>query len=89
MCQAGVWGMDPPLFDGRKLVVMYSGDDAAAKKRVATLIAELGCDPFDLGELKYARLLESAAAIVIKLLMSGRDPHTVLNLIQPEAKKNS
>jgi hypothetical protein len=40
----------------------------------------------DLGELKYARLLESAAAIVIKLLFSGRDPHTVLNLIQPEVK---
>lgn len=45
-----------------------------------------GCDPVDIGELKYARLPEPAAAIVIKLLLSGRDPHTVLNLIQPEAK---
>jgi predicted dinucleotide-binding enzyme len=84
MCQASVWTMDPPLFDGRKLVVLYCGGDAAAKARTVGLIELIGCDHVDLGELKYARLLESAAAIVIKLLFSGRDPHTVLNLIQPE-----
>jgi hypothetical protein len=27
-----------------------------------------------------------AEAFVIKLLFSGRDPHTLLNLIQPESK---
>jgi hypothetical protein len=32
------------------------------------------------------RILESAAVIVIKLLFSDRDLHTVLNLIQPEVK---
>lgn len=86
MCQAKVWTMDPPLFDGRKLVTLYCGDDATAKASVATLIEEVGCDAVDLGELRYAQLLEPAAAIVIKFLLSGRDPHTVLNLIQPEAK---
>jgi predicted dinucleotide-binding enzyme len=86
MCQASVWTMDPPRYDGRKLVVLYCGNDAAAKDQVVTLIERIGCDPVDLGDLKYARLLESAAAIVIKLLFSGRDPHTVLNLIQPEVK---
>lgn len=86
MCQAMVWKMDPPLFDGRRLVVLYCGDDAEAKRQAAILISDIGCDPVDIGELKYARLLEPAAAIVIKLLLSGRDPHTVLNLIQPEAK---
>ncbi len=34
----------------------------------------------------YARLLEPTAAIVIKLLFSGHDARTVLNLIQPEVK---
>ena len=86
MCQAKVWTMDPPVFDGRKLVVLHCGDDAAAKAGVAGLIREIGAEPVDAGELKYARLLEAAAGIVIKLLFSGRDPHTVLNLIQPEVK---
>jgi predicted dinucleotide-binding enzyme len=84
MSQATVWKMDPPVFDGRPLVTLYCGDDPGAKRTVATLIADVGCDPEDLGELRYARLLEPAAAIVIKLLFSGRDVHTVLNLIKPE-----
>jgi 8-hydroxy-5-deazaflavin:NADPH oxidoreductase len=78
--------MDPPVFDGRRLVVLYCGDDADAKRQVATLIEDVGAEAVDLGELKYARLLEPAAAIVIKFLLAGRDPHTVLNLIQPEVK---
>lgn len=86
MCQAKVWQMDPPIFDGRPLVALYCGDDAAAKRQVAALIEDIGCEPVDLGELKYARLLEPAAAIVIKFLFAGRDPHTVLNLVQPESK---
>ena len=86
MCQAKVWQMEPPLFDNRRLVTLYCGDDATAKRQVASLIEDVGSEPVDLGELKYARLLEPAAAIVIKLLFSGRDPYTVLNLIQPEVK---
>ena len=86
MCQATVWQMDPPLFDGRRLAVLTCGNDPSAKGKVAGLIEEIGAEPVDLGPLDYARLLEAAAAIVIKLLFSGRDPHTVLNLIQPEAK---
>jgi len=86
MCQAMVWKMDPPLFDGRRLVVLHCGNDADAKLQVAALIEDIDCEPLDVGELKYARSLEAAAAIVIKLLLSGRDPHTVLNLIQPEVK---
>ncbi|MGB8427469.1 MAG: NAD(P)-binding domain-containing protein [Desulfobacterales bacterium] len=87
MCQASVWTMQPPIFDGRKLVVLYCGDDESAKARAITLIDLIGCDHVDIGELKYARLLEAAAAIVIKLLFSGRDTHTVLNLIQPESER--
>jgi len=86
MCQASVWEMDPPEFDGRKLVALYCGDDSGAKKKVAELIEYLGCEPVDVGELKYSRLLEASACIVIKFLFSGRDMRTVLNLIQPEVK---
>ena len=86
MCQASVWKMKEPVFDGRRLVVLYCGNSDTAKSQVVELIELIGCDHVDIGELKYARLLEPAAAIVIKFLFSGRDPHTVLNLIQPEVK---
>ncbi len=86
MCQASVWEMDPPTFDGRRLAALYCGDDAAAKLKTAELIGNLGCEPVDVGELRYSRLLEAAAAIVIKFLFAGRDARTVLNLIQPESK---
>ena len=84
MCQAKVWKMNPPVFDNRPLVVMYCGDNNQAKQKVAVLIEDIGAEPKDIGELKYARLLEPAAAIVIKLLFSGHDAYTVLNLIQPK-----
>ncbi len=86
MCQASVWQMNPPVFDERPLVVMYCGDNNRAKQQVAVLIEDVGCEAKDIGDLKYARMLEPAAAIVIKLLFSGHDPYTVLNLIQPEVK---
>jgi len=86
MCQASVWEMNPPRFDGRKLTALFCGDDADAKAAVAALIEHIGCEAVDIGELKYARLLEAAACIVIKFLFAGRDARTVLNLIQPEAK---
>ena len=86
MCQAKVWEMKPPVFDGRKLVVMYCGDNNQAKEKIAVLIEDVGCEAKDIGDLKYARMLEPAAAIVIKLLFSGHNPYTVLNLIQPEVK---
>lgn len=86
MCQAKVWQMKPPVFDDRPLVVMYCGDNDRAKQQVAVLIEDIGCEAKDIGDLKYARLLEPAAAIVIKLLFSGHDAYTVLNLIQPEVK---
>ncbi|MGH8187966.1 MAG: NADP oxidoreductase, partial [Steroidobacteraceae bacterium] len=61
--------------------VPYCGEDAAAKGIVSKLIADLGCRPIDIGPLHRARHLEAMAAIVIGLLFSGYDPHTVFNLI--------
>ncbi|MEO1236265.1 MAG: NAD(P)-binding domain-containing protein [Planctomycetota bacterium] len=85
-CQAKVWEMDPPEFDGRRLVTPLCGDNPEAKQHVAQLIEALGSEPLDFGELKYAHQLECVAGLVIKLLFSSRDPHTVFNLIQPEVK---
>ena len=86
MCQATVWEMDPPVFDGRRLATLYCGDDGPAKARVAELIEVVGSEPVDAGELRYSRLLEASACLVIKFLFSGRYMRTVLNLIQPESK---
>ncbi len=86
MCHADVWKREATTFDGRKLVVLYCGDDGSAKETIAQLIDDMSFDSQDLGSLRYARLLEPAACIVIKLLFSGRDTLTVLNLLQPESK---
>ncbi|MEM1167297.1 MAG: NAD(P)-binding domain-containing protein [Planctomycetota bacterium] len=86
MCQASVWEMDPPVFDGRRLVTMLCGDDEGAKGQIAALIESVGSEPLDIGGLEYAGCLEHAAALVIRHLFSGRDLRTVLNLIMPESK---
>lgn len=89
MCQAKVWEMTPPVFDGRPLSVLFCGDDSSAKAVVAELISDIGCNPVDIGPLFRARLLEPAAAIVIYLLFNGYNPYTVLNLIvADEVEKN-
>ncbi|MEL6163971.1 MAG: hypothetical protein AAFR37_09490, partial [Cyanobacteria bacterium J06628_3] len=86
MCQAKVWEMKSPVFDGNPLVVMYCGDNNQAKDKIAVLIKDVGCEAKDIGDLKYARMLEPAAAIVIKLIFTEHNPYTVLNLRQPEIK---
>jgi 8-hydroxy-5-deazaflavin:NADPH oxidoreductase len=86
MCQADVWRMPDPTFDGRRLVVLYCGHDKA-KDAVERLIRDTGCEPLDLGGIEKSRLLEPAAGIVIQLLFSGRDHRTVLNVIQPEVQE--
>lgn len=83
LCQAAVWRMQPPTFDGRPLAVPYCGDATDSKMIAAKLIADLGCRPVDIGPLHRARHLEAMAAIVIGLLLGGYDPHTVFNLITP------
>ncbi len=80
-CQADVWTMDPPLFDGRKLVTMTCANGERARSVAKQLVEATGGEPLDLGDLKYARKLEAMAGIVIQLLFSGRDTKTVLNLV--------
>ena len=83
LCQVAVWEMDPPEFDGRRLVVPYCGDDASANAAGAELIRDVGCEPMNLGSLYYSRSLEEMAAIVISRLFGGAPPTSVFNWIGP------
>ncbi|MEU7755848.1 NAD(P)-binding domain-containing protein [Micromonospora sp. NPDC049101] len=81
LCEAKVWQLDPPAFDGRPLVVPFCGDDEEARATVGALIEDLGCAPLAVGDVTYARHLEAMAALVISLLFRGHDPYTVFNLV--------
>lgn len=83
LCQVAVWELDPPVFDGRALVVPYCSDDAGAGETGAQLIRDVGCAPMNLGALYYSRSLEEMAAIVISRLFGGAPPTSVFNWIGP------
>ncbi|MFV2097711.1 NADPH-dependent F420 reductase [Micromonospora sp. LOL_014] len=87
LCEARVWQLDPPMFDHRRLVVPYCGDHDAALDLAQRLIADLGGEPLQVGDLRH----EAVAAIVISLLFGGRDPYTVFNLVDrtPSATPDS
>jgi len=48
-------------------MMLYCGDDARAKQVAAQLAAELGFEPYDVGPLTEARLLEPSALVRIHL----------------------
>lgn len=81
LCHAQVWRLDPPEFDGRRLVVPYCGDDEAALALTRRLIADVGCEPLAAGGLRHAGHLEAMAAVVIARLFGGAAPLTVFNLV--------
>lgn len=84
LCEAGVWRMDPPRFDGRALTVPYCGAEEA-KQVVRPLIEALGCRAVDVGDLAQARHLEAMAILMINVLRNGFGPRTVFNLIPDES----
>jgi len=48
-------------------MMLYCGDDTKAKQVAAQLAAELGFEPYDIGPLTEARLLEPFALVWIHL----------------------
>jgi len=46
----------------------------------------MGGEPLDAGDLSQTRHLEAAAIIVIRLLFSGRHPHSVLAFVSPDPR---
>lgn len=55
------------------LIVPMAGSEAA-KAVAATLIADLGAQPLDAGDLRQARNLEAMTAVVVRQLFNGADP---------------
>jgi len=51
--------------------MLYCGDHADAKKTAAELIRQIGFEPYDLGPLANARLLEAQAELWIWLASRG------------------
>lgn len=60
---------------GVKPVMMFCGNDASAKVTVATLIAELGWEPLDVGGSQQALPLEHMTLLWVR--MGGHSPHLV------------
>jgi len=60
-----------------KPVMMYCGNDVAAKQVVERLIAQLGWNPLDVGEIEQALHLEHMALLWIRMVVSGHSPHLV------------
>ncbi len=56
-----------PIYDGVSATGFYCGNDAAAKAKVATLIADSGFDPVDCGTLLQARHLETMTLLFLNL----------------------
>jgi len=63
----GAENMADSRYAGGKIMMPVAGDDAAAKKAVMTLAAEIGFEPVDVGPLAMSRQLEPLALVWIKL----------------------
>jgi NADPH-dependent F420 reductase len=63
--------MADPRYDGHIATQFYCGDDAEAKRIVASLITELGMEPVDAGPLRNATYLEATAMLYIHLAIRG------------------
>ena len=85
MAQVAGWEYPDMTYDGRQMVALDTADEAADAV-FAQLIGDVGAEPLRVGGNEHAYQLEAAAAIVIKFLFAGRDPHTIFNFIQPETK---
>jgi 8-hydroxy-5-deazaflavin:NADPH oxidoreductase len=66
MNQAGFEVMADSSFAAGKPVMFVAGDEAAGKKIVLDLVAALGFEAIDAGELAVARLIEPYAVLWIR-----------------------
>jgi 8-hydroxy-5-deazaflavin:NADPH oxidoreductase len=66
-----------------KPVMMYCSQDAAAKKSIGELIAQLGWDPLDVGGLEQALHLEHMTLLWVRMVrVNGHSPHMVWAMLR-------
>ena len=71
-----------PAYDV-KPVMMFCGNDAAAKKTVGELIAQLGWEPLDVGGLEQALHLEHMTLLWVRMVrVNGASPHMVWAMLR-------
>ena len=76
----GFENFEDPSFPGQgvKPVMMFCGDDAAAKATVAGLIAQMGWEPLDVGGAVQALHLEHLTLLWVRMVRAGgQSPNTV------------
>ena len=61
----------PVLARGGRLDAFIAADDAEAKARVSTFLADLGLRPLDVGGLPMAQTLEALGLLLIGLARNG------------------
>jgi 8-hydroxy-5-deazaflavin:NADPH oxidoreductase len=79
----GAGNMANPRFGGEAASMFICGDDAAAKKTVASLAEALGFEAVDAGPLSQARLLEPLAMLWISMAYAfGHGPNIAFKLLR-------
>ena len=88
----GVDVMAQPRFAEGKAAMFVAGPDGADKDTVLRIVADVGFEPVDAGELKAARQLEHLAMLWIQLALTkgyGRDFAFVIARRQDVANRNA
>jgi hypothetical protein len=90
----GYENFENPSYPGYsvKPVMMYCGQDAAAKRVVGQLIEELGWQPLDVGGLEQALHLEHMTLLWVRMVrVHGHSPHMVWAVLtrQPLERRDS
>ncbi len=78
----GFGNMANPDYAGQKALMLYAGDDAAAKAVARQLAEELGFDAVDAGGLVRARELEHLAVLWIGLAYGGMGRDIAFGLLR-------
>jgi predicted dinucleotide-binding enzyme len=74
--------MTNPRFGDQKASMFICGDDAAAKRTVASLAKSLRFEPVDVGPLNQARLLERQAMLWVSMAYAyGHGPNIAFKLL--------
>jgi manganese oxidase len=74
-----------PLALGTAPTVPLAGNDPHAKEVVASILFDIGLDPWDAGPLRFARSLDALGLMVLVPLQQGRSEGVELKLLRSSA----